>query len=275
MRTITNDEIVQSLKELDVYGYCRIEGFLDQHEVAAYKAVVEELYEQRRGVSYQGVPARDSQDRVVYNLSNKNLKFVKLLQHNALKTILMKKLNDKYYRFLPPDIPNYYLGYYNARSSGNELDLHIDSHVPSPATYTWAMQIGILLDRHTIENGCTKVVPGSHLSGTFTDRDLKNVKPIVANAGDLVIWDSRLWHGTYANQSGESRWALIATFVMWWVKPSMDLTRSCPPEIYSQLSNEEKALLGFCSIPPKDEHERINTKTGFDALKETPADYFA
>jgi hypothetical protein len=27
--------------------------------------------------------------------------------------------------------------------------------------------------------------------------------------------------------------------------------------------------MGFCSIPPADERERINTKTGYDALKPT------
>ena len=40
------------------------------------------------------------------------------------------KLNDKYYRFLPDSVPNYILGGYNGRSSGDKLDLHIDSFMP-------------------------------------------------------------------------------------------------------------------------------------------------
>ena len=186
----------------------------------------------------------------------------------------MAKLNDPYYRFLPPDTPNYILNYYNARSSGLALDLHIDSQVPNPGEFTWAMQVVFMLDDMNEENGCTVVVPGSHLSGRYTDREFMNVKHLNAKAGDLVIWDSRLWHGTTENKTGAARWALIATMTQWWVKQSMDITRSLPEDIYQKLSNEQKALLGFCSIPPVDDKIRINTKCGYDFLKPSVKDYY-
>jgi len=186
----------------------------------------------------------------------------------------MEFLNDPYYRFLPPEVPNYVLSYFNARSSGNKLDLHIDSHIPVPGPRTWSMQMAYVLEDQAEDNGCTTVVPGSHLAGTFTDRDLNKMERVYAKAGDIVFWDSRLWHGTLENVSGRSRWALIATFTSWWVKPSMDATRSLPEEIYQELSNAQKVLLGFCSIPPKDETKRINTKTGYEALLPTVKEYY-
>jgi ectoine hydroxylase-related dioxygenase (phytanoyl-CoA dioxygenase family) len=171
-------------------------------------------------------------------------------------------------------VPNYILSYYNARSSGLKLDLHIDSYVPNQGEFTWAMQVGFILDDMNEDNGCTVVVPGSHQSGKYTDRDLKNVKSIIAKAGDVIIWDSRLWHGTKGNSSGASRWALIATITQWWVKQSMDIPRGLPDSIYQNLLDEQKALLGFCSIPPVNSNGRINTKCGYDFLKPSVKDYF-
>ena len=178
----------------------------------------------------------------------------------------LRKATDRTsgHRVLPPDVPNYILSYYNAWSSGLKLDLHINTYIPSSGEWTWAMQGAFILDDQTERNGCTTVVPGSHLSGRYTDRDLENVIPLSSRAGDLVMWDSRLWHGTLANVSKEPRW----------VKQNMDMTRSLPDRIYGQLTKEQKALLGFCSIPPKDEVGRINTKCGYDALLASVKDYY-
>ena len=42
----------------------------------------------------------------------------------------------------------------------------------------------------------------------------------------MLVWDSRLWHGTFANTSKVSRWAMVATFGSWWIKPMMDMPKS-------------------------------------------------
>jgi hypothetical protein len=270
-RELPEEERNQLLKELSVYGYCIIKEFVNAETVQSLKSKVEELW--NKGGTYEGVPDRDADDRIVYNLQNKDKTFIDLLSESGLHQVLMAKLNDPYYRFLPEDAPNYYLHYYNARSSGQALDLHIDSHIPFTGERAIVMQTAFLLDDHHTENGSTVVVPGSHLSGRFTDRELKNVKPVIAKAGDIVMWDSRLWHGTLKNISGQSRWALIATWGMWWIKPAMDMTRSLPEDIYCQLDDRQKQLLGFCCIPPADEFERINTKSGYDTLRASVRDY--
>jgi len=45
------------------------------------------------------------------------------------------------------------------------------------------------------------------------------------------------------------------------------MPRSLPKKIYKKCSNFEKQLIGYCSIPPKDELTRINTKCGYEVLK--------
>ena len=83
-----------------------------------------------------------------------------------------------------------------------------------------------------------------------------------------------MWHGTYENLTKKTRWALVVTFGSWWLKPSMDITKSLPNSIYRKCNNTQKQILGFCSIPPKDEFERINTKTGYKDLKKNVYDYY-
>jgi hypothetical protein len=222
---------------------------------------------------YPGTPERDVMDKIIYNVHNIDKIFVDILSTEFIKFLAIKFLNDPYYRFLPVHVPNYILLYYNARSSGNALDLHIDSNIPFIGGRPNMMQFVILLEDSTEQNGCTVVVPGSHLSGQFSNRGLKNVTPLTGKAGDLIFWDSRLWHGTLKNNLGLSRWALVATLGMWWIKPSIDIPRGIKNEIYEKLSDEQKQMLGFCAIPPIDPMDRINTKCGYDFLKKSIGDY--
>ena len=272
MRKFTSSQLSQHIRNIDIYGYTVIENCLDSKLIKTLHERLEELYDQDK--LYSGKPERDKFDKYIYNLQNKDKDFIDILSYEPLERILISKLNDEFYRYLPKDKPNYILSYYNARSSGEKLDLHIDSNVPSPGNYTWAMQAVFVIEGMSRANGGTVVVPGSHLSGKYTDRSLENLVHLEAKPGDIIIWDSRLWHGTSENKIKKSRWALIATFTCWWVKQSMDITRSLPNNIYNQLSDKQKALLGYCSIPPFDENERINTKTSYESLKANVEDYF-
>jgi hypothetical protein len=273
MREIGELELSGYIKDLDVYGFCQISNGLSRDLIDELKDKVEKNYKRIQSHESLGLRKRDSTDKMVYNLQSKDPLFIDILVFDPIKKILMNKLNDKYYRFLDESLPNYILSYYNARSSGEELPLHIDSHIPSLGDLTWTMQVVFLLEDMDEKNGCTTVVPGSHRSGKFSDRQLTNVTKIEAKAGDVIIWDSRLWHGTTCNSSGLSRWALVATFNRWWLKQSMNMTKSLPNEVYQQISDEQKLLLGFCSIPPSDETDRISIKQCYEDLLENVSDY--
>ena len=261
------------LDDLDRDGFTIIKSALPPEHVNRLLDLVKTHYDLTIDMKYEGVPDRDIKDKIVYALPCKDYEFLVPIFSEKIESILKLKLNDVYYRYLPVDQPNYYLSYYNARSSGDRLDLHIDSHIPSPGSYCWSMQVVIALEPMTVENGCTVVVSGSHKSGEYTNRNSKDFLDLLLNAGDIVIWDSRLWHGTRNNKTISTRWALIATFSSWWVKPAMDYTKSLPQEIFSKLSPKEKSLLGFCAIPPKDEDSGINTKKGFSDLKDQVSYY--
>ena len=256
------NKIIFQIKKNGFYVY---KNFLKQIEVKHYLNLLNKI--SRRKIKYKGVPKRDSGDKIIYNLQNKNFDFIKLLSKNKLVKIAKYFLNDPHYRFLPNNKPNYILNYFNARSSGSKLDLHIDTHIPFKGEKTFMMQFVFLLEKSSKKNGCTIAVKGSHYSGKFSNRKAKKITLLEGEPGDLIIWDSRLWHGTLANISNQSRWAIITTLSSWFIKQKMNMPKSLPLEIFKKCNNEQKQLLGYCSVPPNDELERINTKTGYKELK--------
>ena len=275
MRTISENESQQHLKNLQVYGYTIVRNFVEPFVVKRLLTILNNSFNPTKHKEFSGRQERELEDKFVYNLQNKDKYFIDILDDPFLTDLLMQNLNDPFYKHLPADVPNYILGYYTARSSGpTDLPMHTDTFVPSPGDKTWTIQVAFMLEDSTKDNGCTVVVPGSHRSGRFVDRGLDKHEYLEANAGDALIWDSRTWHGTTANKMGASRWAAIALFQTWWVKQRTDIPRSLPEEIYQELTERQKILLGFCSIPPKDEHERLNFKGGYAQLKPSVKDYY-
>ena len=66
-------------------------------------------------------------------------------------------------------------------------------------------------------------VPKSHLLGKYPDQNIvENSNNLLSNPGDLVIWDARIWHGTRRNNTNNTRWALVVTFMRFWIKLKTD-----------------------------------------------------
>ncbi len=102
------------------------------------------------------------------------------------------------------------------------------------------------------------VIPGSHKSDKYANReDWDKAIPLEAKAGDIVIWDSRLWHGALGNKTDSTRW---------WIKQNYNIPQMLPKEFISNLTNKELSLLGFCSIAPLDEYDRLEIKQGYDDI---------
>lgn len=90
--------------------------------------------------------------------------------------------------------------------------------------------VWIALDDAAPDNGCLKVVPGSHLLGSIRhggdasdgmgfinrlrqqDVEQANIVDLPASRGDAIIFHDLLFHSSYPNTSGKDRWALISTY---------------------------------------------------------------
>lgn len=256
------------LEQIKKDGYCVLPQMLSQNQVNNFLTKIKELYKETKNKICQDTPYLNTNQPNVYNLQNKDINFIKLLFNNKeIEHILIKHLNDKWYKQIPQDQPNYILRSFGARSSNSALPLHIDSFIPYQGEEVIAMQMVIVLEDMSIENGCTVVIPGSHQIGEYADNTKFNdATPLLLKAGDIAIWDSRIWHGTTNNKTEDTRWTIIATFTRWWIKQHFDITKALPEEIKNQLSQKEKSILGFASVPYLSEYEGIEMKKGYNEL---------
>ncbi|MGH9320208.1 MAG: phytanoyl-CoA dioxygenase family protein [Vicinamibacteria bacterium] len=254
------------LEELRTNGFCRLPQVYESEHVRQTLDLVREWNEKQSLTENLPRLVRDTPQ--LWNLQSKDFSFLELLfEPRQVEELLIACLNDPWYPSIPQDAPNYILRAYQARSSSGALPLHIDSFVPYKGDHTIAMQVSIVLEDMSAVNGCTIAVPGSHQSGEFAFQDaLPDAVPLEAEAGDVVIWDSRLWHGATENTSGRTRWAIIATFTRWWIKQAFKITENVPQDIYERLTPRQKAVLGYCTIPYNDESEGIDMRHGYDVL---------
>ena len=98
------------------------------------------------------------------------------------------------------------------------------------------------------ENGGTLIVPGSHLFGRHPDKILdKDIITISAEGppGCAIITDGRLWHGTGANITQKNRLVLLITFCGPQFRPQENFTMGIREEVFLQLDNYQKEILGF------------------------------
>lgn len=260
---------INYIDQIKKEGYCILPQMFDQSQVKELLSSITKTYLETKDNISQDVPYLNNNQPNVYNLQNKDIKYIDtLFGIKEVEEILIGCLNDKWYKQIPQDQPNYILRSFGARSSNTALPLHIDSFIPYVGDETIAMQVAIVLEDMTIENGCTIAIPGSHQTGKYADNEYYHqATPLILKAGDIAIWDSRIWHGTTDNKTESTRWAIIATFTRWWIKQHFNITKSLPIEIYNQLSPKYKSILGFCSEPWDSEYDGIEIKKGYDYVK--------
>jgi ectoine hydroxylase-related dioxygenase (phytanoyl-CoA dioxygenase family) len=268
------NSINEHFTRLDKEGYTIIPNLISRTECESYKSLLDNdyknfshLYANEKKLE-MGSLANKIGEKVVFNLHNKNYIWFKLFDHPEIMPLLDLLLKEGSYKNSEP----YYLYNISARSplKGNpSQQLHSDSNLPG-INYCIIANVLWALDEFTLENGATRVVPGSHRFRNFAPDGIKHPDEISITApqGSAIIFNANLWHGGAANNTNLSRWALALGYARWFIKPSFDFLFNTPKNIYNQMSDDQKRLLGFNLYPPKDEF------TGLRRRQEIPREPF-
>ncbi len=109
-----------------------------------------------------------------------------------------------------------------------------------------------MLDDFSTENGATCVLTGSnHLSERPSDEFFhRHAERFLGRAGDIVLFDSNVWHAAGTNQSTGQRRALTLTFTRPLLKPQMDYPRFLSADYIANLDDHLRQVLGFNSRIP-------------------------
>jgi ectoine hydroxylase-related dioxygenase (phytanoyl-CoA dioxygenase family) len=110
----------------------------------------------------------------------------------------------------------------------------------------------IMLDDFTNENGGTLVLPQSHLSKTKPSDDFfyKNCHQITGKSGDILIFDSNVWHASAPNKTNDSRRAIPITISRSFLKQLLDYPRALGHDKMNSFSNDLQQFLGYHSRVP-------------------------
>ena len=126
----------------------------------------------------------------------------------------------------------------------NDADGPVDKLISAPvvANIMWP------LDKFTIENGVTRIVPGSHLSGDQPDPEVTHEETavhMVGPPGSAIVFDGRVWHGAGANRSNALRVGLLSTFCSPVFRQQENYALGTAPEIRNTASPRLLTRLGL------------------------------
>jgi len=110
----------------------------------------------------------------------------------------------------------------------------------------------VMLDDFTEENGATYLCTGSHLQPEkpANDEFFTNSDRAIGKAGSIVLFDSNLWHAAGENRTKNLRRCITPTFTRPFIKQQCDYPRLLGYDYASKLSEEMKQILGYNSRVP-------------------------
>ena len=263
-------------KQLENDGFLLIPNLISEAQCENYKALLEAYYIKYSNL-YVGATSTLSDglanklgEKVVFNLHNKDLSWFKLFEHPQVLGLLDSMLKEGSYKNEEP----YYLNNISARcpmKGHHGQQLHIDSNLPG-INYCIIVNVLWMIDDFTLDNGATRVVPGSHKWKTFASDGIGHPDEIriTGKKGSAIIFNANLWHGGAENMTDQSRWAVALGYARWFIKPSFDFMQNTPDYIFNNLTSNQKDLLGFRVVPPKDEFTRLRRRSN---IFESPVTY--
>jgi ectoine hydroxylase-related dioxygenase (phytanoyl-CoA dioxygenase family) len=223
-------------------GYSLVKNFLKKD---LRKELVQILVENLR--SYEAVVGskRSLLDKNQLHDLMLNEKYLKLLEDTRLQALLEPFLGPHWIMYaatsssIPPGSKNY----------SNRI------HVDSPRfsrDYIFNMGVIWTLSDYTAENGAIEVLPGSHNLDQEPSEDYfkANSEKIMCEAGDLIVFNARLWHRTGINKSPDWRHAMTLNACRAFMKQRLDWPRMLPANSIEMLSEQAKRIIGMNSRVP-------------------------
>ena len=108
-------------------------------------------------------------------------------------------------------------------------------------------QIGVLwaLDDFTLENGATRIVPGSQNLQKMSSVEEADVVQAVMSKGSVLYYLGSTIHGGGANKSQYPRAGLINTYSLGWLRQEENQYLTVPREIADSYPEHVRRLMGY------------------------------
>ena len=142
--------------------------------------------------------------------------------------------------------------------------LHTDQHGTPPPLPPYAQVCNVTwtLTDYKKGDGLTAIVPKSHLRERYPLPEESNflsedapVKAIAieADAGSLIVWHGKTWHGSWPRENAGLRVNLILVFTRVYMRQIQDFKNMFPKEILDRHPKEFAHLIGANAMYPFEE----------------------
>ena len=260
-------------RDLDEFGYCLIKNAIQKNDLERIQSRMIEQAEMERAMHNHKNPANiDPVNQWVGMLLNKGEEFLSLIQNETCMGLLEHMLGEHYLIscvdaqiqhpgatdmplhtdqwWMPNPVssqqirtrPSDYARHQNG-SSDSSISTELLTNI-AEANVMW------MITDFTEENGATRLVPGSHLSGKQPDPTIPHPVTTVGAtgpAGTAFAFDGRLWHGGAANTTSGSRFGITTAGCGPQFRTIENYTRGLRPEVFDRLSPELLGRLGYKS----------------------------
>ena len=247
-------------EQFDRDGYLVIPNALSAAEVAHYNEVIDRIYEEEKAAGNL------SPEGAMHTLSavHRSQEVAPLLDHPTTFPLVWSILG------------------WNVHVYHSHLDVHPQITVPKPFRFEWhqdggrqnreletdprpriSVKLAYWLSDVSVEGrGNFKVVPGSHLQNWIAGpprRDVEWPEPegaveVLANPGDAVFFDRRIWHTRTNNYSDVTRKGMFFAYTLRWIaiRDEVEEVRARPE--FASLNPVQRQLLGESLHQPRPGH---------------------
>jgi ectoine hydroxylase-related dioxygenase (phytanoyl-CoA dioxygenase family) len=234
----------QDLESISDKGYCIIENFINDEWINAIRETLPKHFARHEAIR------RENDNPIVSNGIAMNvladdkiyIDFLRLFQDDIIPSL------EEHY-FKGPCILNSFSALNNLPNE-NVFHKKIHRDVRDYVSDTNILiNILVMIDDFTIDNGGTLLLPYSHLRRDApSDKyfDMNSVQ-MTGKAGDIIIWDSNIFHASGKNTSDNVRRGLPITLSQPYYKQLFDYPRNLG-DLNEDL--KMKSLLGYDSRVP-------------------------
>lgn len=229
------EDFEYSIKRL---GYYKIDNCIkDKNLLSALSrdldaAIAEDSKEQDQGYRFYDI---------VHQLFGRGESFLDLMMDPVLNECAEKILS-----------PTCIIHSYNAvklmpSRGNNATKVHRDCPRFYGQDYPLALQALICLDPFTLENGATHMLPASHhIPERPSDEYFyKNSTRMVGNPGDVIFFDSLVWHAGGENMTQQPRRGLTIVYTRAFMKQQIDLPRAIPADYIAKMPEKARQKIGM------------------------------
>jgi hypothetical protein len=231
-------------RALDDQGFVLLEGAMGAALLRDLRARVLQLFEEEGAAAGSEFLQEEHAHRLA-NLVDKGAVFADAILLPAVVSCVEHVLG-----------PGFKLSSLNARSADPHADsgqpLHVDMGAIADERGYWACNTIWMLDDFTMENGATRMIPGSHRWGTRPQDVLEDPRAphpeevlLTGPAGSVAIMNAHLWHGGTANRTASPRLAMHAFYCRHDKPQQQYQKRLLRPEVQAGLSPALRQILAL------------------------------